>query len=219
MSRPTCPRCERPQITCLCAWVRATPNRVRVLVLQHPHEVGEAKGSATLLQLSLAQVRVAVGEVFEATALAAWLGAAGESVLLYPETLANLAGSPDPQQPRATPNPATTRTTTHSAPPQLVVLDATWKKSLRMLAHNPLLLALPRLPLIDTGPSAYGLLRRAPKPGQLSTLEATCHALQALESAADWDAATRYAPLLQAFDGWLAERVARSGHVVTSPRG
>jgi len=222
MSRALCPRCERPLLTCLCTWLRPTLNRVRVLLLQHPHEVHEAKGSARLLQLSLAQVQLEVGEVFEPAALAACLGAPGKSVLLYPETPHGVASSPAPRPPHSGDHRAAARppvTALPSTPQQLVVLDATWKKSLRMLAHNPLLHALPRLPLADTEPSAYGELRRAPKPGQLSTLEATCHALQALESAADPDAAARYRPLLQAFDDWVAECVGRVERVVPPPRG
>lgn len=201
MSRPVCARCERPLNTCLCGWVRATANRVPVLLLQHPLEVHEAKGSARLLRLSLARVQVEVGEVFEPAALQAWLGAPGEAVLLYPAT---------PGLAPATP-PAG-----RSAPRKLVVIDATWRKSLRMLAHNPLLQALPRLALpadMAAAPSAYASLRRAPRSGQLSTLEATCCALQALEADADAHsadaAALRYAPLLQAFGGHVAEHVAR----------
>jgi DTW domain-containing protein YfiP len=182
-----------------------------VLVLQHPHEVHEAKGSARLLQLSLTQVQVEVGAVFDASALATWLGAPGESVLLYPDTLRAAADDADAE--------AAAR---RAAPQQLVVLDATWKKSLRLLAGHPLLQALPRLALHAPVPSVYGALRRAPKPGQLSTLEATCHALQAMESAADAEAASRYAPLLQAFSGWVAEGAQRAAHpqrVAHPPRG
>jgi DTW domain-containing protein YfiP len=39
---------------CLCRWVTPTDNRVPVLVLQHPAEAQETKGSARLLGLSLA---------------------------------------------------------------------------------------------------------------------------------------------------------------------
>lgn len=50
--RPVCARCQRPQSHCLCGWVRLTDNRVPVLLLQHPLEVAQAKGSARLLGLS-----------------------------------------------------------------------------------------------------------------------------------------------------------------------
>jgi DTW domain-containing protein YfiP len=65
-SRPICPRCLLPVSTCVCALVAPVRNEVEVLVLQHPLEAREAKGSARLLALSLVRCRVVVGEVFEA---------------------------------------------------------------------------------------------------------------------------------------------------------
>jgi DTW domain-containing protein YfiP len=187
-SRPTCPRCLLPESTCLCALVAPVRNEVEVLLLQHPLEVREAKGSARLLALSLARCRVVVGEVFEAGALDELLRAGGRrSVLLYPvEAGAAVPARGDP-------------------PTQLVVLDGTWRKSLRMLKSNPGLEALPRVSLAPESPGAYGVLRKAPRPGQLSTLEATCHALGALEG----DEA-RYAPLTAAFERFVAESAARA---------
>jgi DTW domain-containing protein YfiP len=82
---------------------------------------------------------------------------------------------------------------------RLVVLDATWRKSRRMLHLNPGLQALPRLSLDGAAPSAYRI-RKAHKPGQLSTLEATCAALDRLEGGS----AQRQA-LLRAFDGFIEE--------------
>ncbi|RYF33813.1 MAG: DTW domain-containing protein, partial [Comamonadaceae bacterium] len=53
MKRRHCATCLRPQGTCLCRWVTPTGHRTEVLILQHPMEVAQAKGSARLLQLSL----------------------------------------------------------------------------------------------------------------------------------------------------------------------
>src|SRR5215471_14977936 len=93
-SRPTCPRCLLPVSTCVCALVAPVDNEIEVLVLQHPLEAHEAKGSARLLALSLARCRVVVGEVFEAALLHALLHADGRrSVLLYPEGAGGSASS------------------------------------------------------------------------------------------------------------------------------
>lgn len=189
--RPRCTHCLRPARTCICHWRRATPNEVEVLILQHPLEAGQAKGSARLLQLSLQHSRLEVGETFADEALAAWLGPNDDTTaLLYPITESAPGPLADPSRP----------------PRRLVVLDATWRKSLRMLCLNPRLLALPRWPLHEPPASAYGALRRARRPDQLSTLEATCLALQQLERAG----AERYEPLLEAFGGFVAEAAARS---------
>ena len=193
--RPTCPRCARPLAGCLCRWITPTANRVSLLVLQHPMEVGQAKGSARLLQLSLRCCQVEVGETFDARALAGWLQAptaAGpaHNLLLYPSS---------PSSPSSSSLVATmTRPGSAAAAVRLVLLDGTWRKTRKMLALNPLLQALPRWALAAPPPSRY-TIRQAQAPDQRSTLEAACLALGELESHAG-----HYAPLLAAFDGWVA---------------
>ena len=71
-----------------------------------------------------------------------------------------------------------------------------------MLHLNPVLQTLPRLALRDRPPSHYRI-RKAHLPDQLSTLEATCAALGQLEGG---DAP--FEPLLQAFDGFVAQHMA-----------
>jgi DTW domain-containing protein len=83
---------------------------------------------------------------------------------------------------------------------RLVVLDATWRKSRKMLHRSPALQRLPRLAL-DEVPTGRYAIRKAHKPGQLSTLEATCAALAQLEG----DAA-RWQPLLAAFDRFVVQQ-------------
>src|SRR6476620_7321249 len=63
--RPRCPHCERALAGCICAWVRPITNVVELLILQHPLERFEAKGTARLLQLSLANSRLLRGERFD----------------------------------------------------------------------------------------------------------------------------------------------------------
>jgi DTW domain-containing protein YfiP len=85
---------------------------------------------------------------------------------------------------------------------RLVVLDATWRKSRKMLHQNPWLQTLPRLSLDASRVSGYSI-RKAHKPGQLSTLEATCAALAQLQGDD-----TAYVSLLKAFQGFVAEQAA-----------
>ena len=176
-----------------------------MLVLQHPLEVAHAKGSARLLGMSLAHShsRLVTGEAFDDDELSALLNQPwpGESVdatprqtvLLYPATPAcpaptwPLAGDDAPTDPRLL---------------RLVVLDGTWRKSRKMLYLNPVLQTLPRLALRGRPPSNYRI-RKAHLPDQLSTLEATCAALGQLEGG---DAP--FEPLLQAFDGFVAQHMA-----------
>ena len=188
--RARCAVCALPSRTCLCALVTPVRNDVDVLVLQHPDEADEAKGSARLLRLSLARCRVVVGETFEPAALRELLGGdVSGSTLLYPSDTA--AGT-------IVALPA-------ARPARLVVLDGTWRKSLRMLHANPLLQSLPRWSLAPAESARYGALRKARRATQLSTLEATCAALADIEAET-----TRYAPLLDAFDRFVADRASRA---------
>jgi DTW domain-containing protein YfiP len=84
---------------------------------------------------------------------------------------------------------------------RLVVLDGTWRKSRQFLHLHPMLQALPRLSLIDPPATQYRI-RKAHAPNQLSTLEASCHALAQLESNRE-----NYLPLLQAFDGFVSDHL------------
>lgn len=190
--------------------------------MQHPGEVGNAKGSARLLHLSLRCSRLVVGEVFAEQALQTLLHAPLDdcqlpdaqpdppighpirhTILLYPETPEDSAsGIPAPPLPDSVllREPARLR---------LVVLDGTWRKSRKMLYLNPLLQQLPRLPLHDMPASQY-LIRKAHGPDQRSTLEATCYALMQLEANHE-----KYQPLLSAFDGFVAQQ---SGYNLTPRR-
>lgn len=200
--RLICTACLRPQSACICRWITPVEHAVEVLILQHPLEVDNPKGSARLLHLSLPGSRLVTGEVFDdLPALLAdspdhW-GASGSAklnLLLYPETPHNQPPGNTPGQlaPGALDDPARLR---------LVVLDGTWRKSLKMLYANPLLQELPRLALQDVGASHY-LIRKAHRPDQLSTLEATCAALAQLQ-----DGAGPLQPLLAAFDGFVAQQM------------
>ena len=163
-----------------------------VLILQHPLEVHHAKNTARLLHLSLLGSRVRVGEQFADSDLQGALAGPAVNVLLYPQGEQPVAPLPAWAPGLHAPD----------TPVRLVVLDATWRKSRKMLYLNPLLQCLPRLSLDATHLSRY-LIRKAHKPGQLSTLEATCAALAQLERDAP-----SFQPLLDAFDGFVAHQLA-----------
>jgi DTW domain-containing protein YfiP len=197
VKRPTCLRCLRPQRSCICGWITPIEHAADLLILQHPLEVGNAKGSVRLLQLSLARSEVLVGEVFAQQAMQALLQTPGAwyTILLYPDSPEdqglNLAPPQQLEQARLL-DPSQVR---------LIVLDGTWRKSRKMLYLNPLLQQLPRLSLRDTPASRY-LIRKAHSPGQLSTLEATCYALMQLEQNEE-----KYQPLLTAFSGFVGQQL------------
>ncbi|MET3117335.1 DTW domain-containing protein YfiP [Undibacterium sp. GrIS 1.8] len=195
--RSSCTRCLRPQSTCICHWIVAINPQVEIVILQHPLEVQNAKGSARLLHLSLTGSQICIGEKFEESLLKSLLDVPGKnSILLYPET-------PQDQGIGVMPAPVfDVRLLAQPDKIRLIVLDGTWRKSRKMLYLNPLLQTLPRLPLRDTATSLYRI-RKAHKPDQLSSLEATCYALMMLENTSE-----KYQPLLDAFDGFVGQQEA-----------
>lgn len=193
--RPECAACLRAQSGCICHLVRPLGSRAALLILQHPLEVHNAKNSARLLHLCLSGSRLAVGETFDPVELSALLHEEGRTpLLLYPDTPGDAAlgmAPPPALAPGLLTRPEALR---------LVLLDATWRKSRKMLYLNSELQRLPRLGLSDVPPSAYRI-RKAHAPHQLSTLEAAALALDRLEGDPG-----HYAPLLGAFDGFVQQQ-------------
>jgi DTW domain-containing protein YfiP len=190
MSRPQCPRCLRPTTHCLCALIPSLDSRTRVLLLQHPSEVGHALNTARLAALGLNNAQLLVGEVFDD--LATLLSPPGyKARLLFPadDALPLQAYAPVDQ------------------PLLLVVPDGTWRKARKLLHLNPLLAALPRVTLAHGGVSRYRL-RKAPGPGALSTVEAIVQALQVLEAPVSFE------PLLKPFEALIEGQIAAMGEEV-----
>ncbi|NQD91992.1 DTW domain-containing protein [Pseudomonas sp. CrR25] len=189
MSRPHCPRCCRPLTHCLCALIPQLPCRTRVLILQHPSEVGHALNTARLAALGLGNAELRVGERFED--LPALLARPGyQACLLFPGE----AAQPLPQ--------FTVQLV--GLPALLVVPDGTWRKARKLLHLNPLLAALPRVTLPDGLQSRYRL-RKAPAPGALSTIEAVVSALEILEAPVRFDA------LLKPFEALIEGQIVAMG--------
>lgn len=163
-------------------------------MLQHPQEQRHAKNSVALLRLSLQRCEVVVGERLAPEVLAGLLHRPGRQTrLLYPDVA-------------AAPSPAVAAPKDGEAL-RLVVIDATWRKSLRMLLEHPALAALPRLALHAPAPTRYRAIRAARRADQVSTLEATVQALARLEGPA-FDAA----PLLEAFGHFVSDVAGRQRH-------
>lgn len=153
-----CARCWRARCLCHLTLLPPLDHATEVVILQHPLEQREVKGTARLLQLSLARCALHVGEDF-----APLPNPEGRvEALLYP------GDGPEPP-PAGTP-PERLR---------LYVLDGTWRKSRLLLHRNPWLQALPRWPLGLHGPvpATRYRVRKAQAAQQLSTLEAVAYAL------------------------------------------
>jgi DTW domain-containing protein YfiP len=191
--RALCGTCRRPRSSCICQWIVAAPFDARLLILQHPLEIDQAKGSGRLLHLCVPGSVLLSGEIFDSDSLHQALYGDGRTpVLLYPASDAPSI-------------PAALALALPASALRLVVLDGTWRKSRKMLHLNPLLAALPRLALSDMAPSRYRI-RKAHAPDQLSSFEAAAHALAQLQG--DASAGPALEDLMAAFDGFVGQQAA-----------
>ena len=163
--RSVCPRCARPSVVCYCAHLSALPTRTKVLVLQHPRERDKPIGTARMAALCLPSAEIAVGVSFEddPAVRAALTDPERPAVLLYPSADASDAVQAPP-----------------AGPVTLVVLDGTWAHAKKLLSKNPFLHALPRYAFTPPRPSEYRI-RKEPHSDYVSTIEALCYTLGALE--------------------------------------
>jgi len=191
MPREVCYTCRRAKIACLCGRVESQANNIKVIVLQHPDESNNAKGSAIIAELGLKQYQRWIGEDFRQHAgLNACLQAfAHEILILYPS----------PHAQALTDKPT-------GVVKYLLIIDATWRKAKRIWEINPQLQALCCVKLANNKSTHYRI-RKAPQPGYLSTVESIVEGLRVLEG--DENA---YQPLLTLFDEMIDFQIANMGN-------
>lgn len=184
--RERCERCQRPQALCYCARLSPIDNTWPVWILQHPAEARHALGTARIAALGLRDCLLMSSRPQDLAQ--PFASSADAPVLVYPgqTSLPLQELAPEPRRP-------------------LLFIDATWRKSRRMLMENAWLETLPRYELPAPPPSRYRI-RREPKPEAISTLEAIVHCLGLLEGDAK-----RYQPLLEQMDRLVDEQIAHMG--------
>ncbi len=188
--RATCSDCNRPTSVCYCHTLKPVDNHWPVCILQHPSESKHAMGTATIAARSLINCQLHKGEHFALNSLGS---NAQQAVLVYPgeETV-----SLDSLQ--------------QGEPKTVIFLDASWRKSYRMLMESPELKTLPKVSLQPTQPSRYRI-RKSKQSNSLSTLEAIAYTLGALEQNDE-----KYLPLLHSMDWMIEKQISLMGAAVFS---
>lgn len=176
MARNVCLQCQRPTNACICAFVCEIHNKTPVLVLQHPSEVKQTKGTVALLQRSLIACQVLVGEDFSENIELNEILAQHQTLLLYPSEQAQVLRLTS----NTIENPNGVKA--EDKPRLLIILDGTWRKAYRMFMMSSNLQALDQVCLPDyLANNGQYLIRKVAKKNALSSLEATCYALALLE--------------------------------------
>ncbi len=155
-SRKICSLCALPKERCLCSFlphpkVSAPP----ITILRHPKEKDHPFATWHLLNLFFADLDTREGIKFSPQS----------GTLVYPDHPEISLGDTVPLE--------------HSQGPFLFI-DATWKKSKRIIYENPWLSQLPRISINNSAPSQY-TIRHQPRENYISTLEAIYHLWSQLE--------------------------------------
>ncbi|MDX2370328.1 MAG: tRNA-uridine aminocarboxypropyltransferase, partial [Colwellia sp.] len=145
MSRILCKQCQRPIIACICNFICSIDNPTAVLVLQHPSEVKQTKGTVALLSRSLSHCQVLVGEDFSQHDELNTMLSQHQALLLYPSAQAQVL-SFTKNELESTHINADEKS---QQPTLLIILDGTWKKAYRMFMLSPNLQALKQVCLPD----------------------------------------------------------------------
>ncbi len=166
--RDLCPRCARPRVVCYCAHVREVPTRTRVVIIQHPREADVPINTARIARLCLPNSELVVTVEADREALVRALverAKEGGVGLLFPgDETRDIRDLAEDSQGQRT----------------LVVIDGTWWQASKVLKKSPALASLPRYGIVPQSPSNYRI-RKEPSIECLSTIEALCEALSAIE--------------------------------------
>jgi len=189
MKRVHCPQCTRPLSACYCHLIEPLNNVWPVFILQHAGEARHALGTARIAALGLRNCilstisddapdnRQTVDEVLSCA-----------PALIYP----GAAAMPITDLLECSPRP-------------LLFIDATWRKSRRLLLETPELALLPRYALHNMPASRYRI-RKSTEPNAVSTLEAIVHTIELLEAAPG-----KYISLLKIMDWMIAQQISHMG--------
>lgn len=177
-----CEHCHKVLQICVCALATPLKTKTRLVILQHPQEQDIALGSAPLLTAALPKAQVQIGLSWRSLEHA--LGEPAEArrwAIMYPATLPRALSEAEQRKAAILMDsrgriaqPATARLT------GIIILDGTWSQAKSLWWRNAWMLKLPRLLVSPNEPSIYGRLRKEPKRGYVSTLEAGALALEAV---------------------------------------
>jgi DTW domain-containing protein YfiP len=178
MPRKTCPNCQRPLPVCYCSALVQVANTTRVLIIQHPLEQKHPFNTGRMAHLCLSNSELIVAETLSATQLTRILNT--PSALLYP-SLPWLPNTPEVEpEINLEIKDETKESAVDSNIQQLIVIDATWNKSKKILHLHPDLQKLPRHHLKGNLSSNYQI-RKTTVANGLSTLESIVKALNIIE--------------------------------------
>ena len=185
MPREICNTCLRPPSVCYCSALVYITNTIKVLIIQHPLEEKHPFNTGYMATLCLNNSELIITETLSESALDKIFKK--KSALLYP----SLEWLPKTEEINSSKFAASARIE------QLVVIDANWRKSKKILHLHPRLQHLPRVNLTGNLQSNY-TVRKTSIDNGLSTIESIIKASNMLE------ATDKFEPMLKPFERMIA---------------
>lgn len=181
MARVLCNKCEYPSDNCLCEYLTPATHQTRIIILQHPSEVKNAKSTVRLLNLISKNVTIIIGESEQdfAEVKQHIMSDKSSFAVLFPSDEAIDLDNIESTQTLSLNN--------------LIVIDGTWKKAKKVLMLNPWLNDITKVSFGQELNSEYQI-RSTSVNGGLSTIEAVAHSLNKIENCS-------IAPFIQALNG------------------
>lgn len=193
LHRAVCQRCLRPEVVCYCARLSKLSTTTRLVILQHPRERRVPVSTARMAHLSLPNSELHYGVSFDDNARVTAICNEPDTYVLFPGP-----DSSSPEQLRQKP------------PRHIIVVDGTWPLAKKVIKTNPSLQSLPKIGFTPRRPSNYRI-RKEPAEHCVSTIEAVCELLGAIEGDHD-----RFDHMLNAFE-YMVDRQIEFASTRTGP--
>lgn len=195
--RKKCTVCDKALAACICQHITVIDSDIELIVLQHPSEIKNAIGTARILNLSLPQCQIIIGEDFTENAqLNSLLNDPMRTCyLLYP--------SEDSVSVEDLVHDENNNADLNGMKRTFILLDGTWRKAFKMYQSSTNLQALSAVQL-NAGQESKYTIRQTTVEGGLSTVEAGYLLLSTLERDKE-----KYQPLLSAFEYMINFQIAK----------
>lgn len=184
-----CYKCFKPENACLCRFTKELDTGIKFVFLMHPKEAKRQRtGTGHLAHISLKNSEILVSLDFEHHERLQQLLADPQyfPVLMYPGEEAWTAKKEGFKE--ALGNKTLL----------VLILDATWFCSRKMIEHNPFLLKLPRVSFFGEYRSIF-TFKHEPRPEYISTIECCYYFIKELQTIEMIDSKLEPEPLMTVF--------------------
>ncbi len=189
-----CYKCFKPKSVCLCKYAKELDTGIKFVFLMHPKEFRRTRtGTGYLAHSCLKDSEVIVGQDFAQNQRFTQLMSDPkyQPFLMYPgEDAWNVKSKEQPPELKAI--------LTKQKIPLILILDATWFCSKKMIEKNPFLLELPNLSFAGTYSSIF-TFKREPRADYISTIECCYYFIKELQETGLVDPALNPEPLMRIF--------------------